>query len=197
MPRIQRSDLPRALFAHLLDRIKTRNISADSTLLRQLEPHVKAAQDHEDQTRGDRIHRERPNRGENPVSAVVAVVHPDPGERVEQTHDSPRVQVSPLYDGPLLFEVGFDLEDMAGTSHTEIQAAIVISCRGPLDFAIELELTHEIIRLREIAPRRRRGNRRGRSEEHTSELQSPCNLVCRLLLEKKKKKQQRLYLPVT
>src|ERR1022692_3952048 len=29
-----------------------------------------------------------------------------------------------------------------------------------------------------------------RSEEHTSELQSPCNLVCRRLLEKKKKKQQ-------
>src|SRR5205807_8436780 len=29
----------------------------------------------------------------------------------------------------------------------------------------------------------------GRSEEHTSELQSPCNLVCRLLLEKKKKKK--------
>src|SRR5205807_10384090 len=28
-----------------------------------------------------------------------------------------------------------------------------------------------------------------RSEEHTSELQSPCNLVCRLLLEKKKLKQ--------
>src|SRR5205807_9327265 len=30
---------------------------------------------------------------------------------------------------------------------------------------------------------------KGRSEEHTSELQSPCNLVCRLLLEKKKKKK--------
>src|SRR5688500_19862903 len=29
---------------------------------------------------------------------------------------------------------------------------------------------------------------RARSEEHTSELQSPCNLVCRLLLEKKKQK---------
>src|SRR5256885_15918872 len=28
---------------------------------------------------------------------------------------------------------------------------------------------------------------RPRSEEHTSELQSPCNLVCRLLLEKNKK----------
>src|SRR2546426_1224959 len=31
------------------------------------------------------------------------------------------------------------------------------------------------------------GERDARSEEHTSELQSPCNLVCRLLLEKKKK----------
>src|SRR2546426_5026833 len=31
-----------------------------------------------------------------------------------------------------------------------------------------------------------------RSEEHTSELQSPCNLVCRLLLEKKKKKKIRI-----
>src|SRR3989454_1248351 len=30
---------------------------------------------------------------------------------------------------------------------------------------------------------------RVRSEEHTSELQSPCNLVCRLLLEKKKKQK--------
>src|SRR5256885_13187643 len=38
-------------------------------------------------------------------------------------------------------------------------------------------------------PRQERGDGgvgNGRSEEHTSELQSPCNLVCRLLLEKKK-----------
>src|SRR2546426_4210490 len=43
------------------------------------------------------------------------------------------------------------------------------------------------------APQRRdelRPPRGPRSEEHTSELQSPCNLVCRLLLEKKKKKKQ-------
>src|SRR5205807_8437943 len=33
----------------------------------------------------------------------------------------------------------------------------------------------------------RPGHGARRSEEHTSELQSPCNLVCRLLLEKKKK----------
>src|SRR3989454_5975380 len=33
-------------------------------------------------------------------------------------------------------------------------------------------------------------NAEARSEEHTSELQSPCNLVCRLLLEKKKKENR-------
>src|SRR5256885_13101296 len=32
-----------------------------------------------------------------------------------------------------------------------------------------------------------------RSEEHTSELQSPCNLVCRLLLEKKKRPRDRVH----
>src|SRR5256885_8857644 len=47
-------------------------------------------------------------------------------------------------------------------------------------------------RLERAAPRADLHHLRGqadgaRSEEHTSELQSPCNLVCRLLLEKKKK----------
>src|SRR3989454_4256725 len=37
----------------------------------------------------------------------------------------------------------------------------------------------------------------GRSEEHTSELQSPCNLVCRLLLEKKKPRPSQIYRPCT
>src|SRR5256885_6303788 len=38
----------------------------------------------------------------------------------------------------------------------------------------------------EYVARERRAFGKARSEEHTSELQSPCNLVCRLLLEKKK-----------
>src|SRR5689334_24655448 len=40
-------------------------------------------------------------------------------------------------------------------------------------------------------PRHRAGDARGRSEEHTSELQSQFHLVCRLLLEKKKKKKEK------
>src|SRR2546426_3404410 len=44
--------------------------------------------------------------------------------------------------------------------------------------------------VRDNQPSRRKAcSIRRRSEEHTSELQSPCNLVCRLLLEKKKKKE--------
>src|SRR5437879_7656225 len=42
-------------------------------------------------------------------------------------------------------------------------------------------------RLLQARARRRQGIRLRRSEEHTSELQSPMYLVCRLLLEKKKK----------
>src|SRR3989454_1527552 len=38
---------------------------------------------------------------------------------------------------------------------------------------------------------RKHGRELNRSEEHTSELQSPCNLVCRLLLEKKKKESKK------
>src|SRR5256885_5015088 len=44
--------------------------------------------------------------------------------------------------------------------------------------AVGRELPGVVFRNAEIAAQR--------SEEHTSELQSPCNLVCRLLLEKKK-----------
>src|SRR5256885_10661295 len=69
--------------------------------------------------------------------------------------------------------------------------------------AVERGLQHvQVLRLRLApadavvlgvqAPLERENRRRttasaGRSEEHTSELQSPCNLVCRLLLEKKKR----------
>src|SRR5256885_3752400 len=43
------------------------------------------------------------------------------------------------------------------------------------------------VRVPAVFRRLSRTRRPDRSEEHTSELQSPCNLVCRLLLEKKKK----------
>src|SRR5256885_17107247 len=48
--------------------------------------------------------------------------------------------------------------------------------------------TARMRRARDTAP-----SRDARSEEHTSELQSPCNLVCRLLLEKKKKASRGRY----
>src|SRR5438309_7134846 len=45
--------------------------------------------------------------------------------------------------------------------------------------------------------RRRAGRRLSRSEEHTSELQSQFHLVCRLLLEKKKKETKMLTRPTS
>src|SRR5688500_20015756 len=50
-------------------------------------------------------------------------------------------------------------------------------CYGVMAYGVAYFLVHDVI----IHQRSK-----WRSEEHTSELQSPCNLVCRLLLEKKK-----------
>src|SRR5256885_13165870 len=65
-------------------------------------------------------------------------------------------------------DVGFDVRSLA---HPRNDGADV----GIVEDEAQRHLRHGVTR----------GNER--SEEHTSELQSPCNLVCRLLLEKKKK----------
>src|SRR5256885_7122531 len=60
--------------------------------------------------------------------------------------------------------------------------ARVQKARSDLDVAItarRAEISRAVIEKKLVAER---------SEEHTSELQLPCNLVCRLLLEKKKKR---------
>src|SRR2546426_5956619 len=58
---------------------------------------------------------------------------------------------------------------------------------------IQAESPHRQIRWRlQESKKQPMKSSRKRSEEHTSELQSPCNLVCRLLLEKKKKKNTKI-----
>src|SRR5256885_12180097 len=47
--------------------------------------------------------------------------------------------------------------------------------------------------MRRVAPHARGVPLEHRSEEHTSELQSPCNLVCRLLLEKQKLQSREIH----
>src|SRR5205807_6791319 len=76
----------------------------------------------------------------------------------------------------------------AGAEAGLLQAPLEKLCIGP-------ELLDELLALGGIQQTEGRlaagfpRGREARSEEHTSELQSPCNLVCRLLLEKKKKKK--------
>src|SRR5207244_12412732 len=53
-------------------------------------------------------------------------------------------------------------------------------CHGPLQCELKAEQQDGSV------PMRKTGRKSSRSEEHTSELQSPDHLVCRLLLEKKK-----------
>src|SRR5207248_4994056 len=56
------------------------------------------------------------------------------------------------------------------------------------DLKVALEEVREDSESGRLTPPASERKRKGRSEEHTSELQSPYDLVCRLLLEKKKKK---------
>src|SRR5256885_8206860 len=71
-------------------------------------------------------------------------------------------------------------------------AAPVFAADGPDDTqarvsAAAAQLAADMARLCPVADPGDSAAYEARSEEHTSELQSPCNLVCRLLLEKKKK----------
>src|SRR5688500_20069627 len=60
--------------------------------------------------------------------------------------------------------------------YTTLFRSVEISLQQPLELEQRLLVEHHGVEI----------GGRDRSEEHTSELQSPCNLVCRLLLEKKK-----------
>src|SRR2546426_10155765 len=64
----------------------------------------------------------------------------------------------------------------------DLDVEFLWQCSGSREFGFQ-ELAREYVG-RDPTP-----VQAARSEEHTSELQSPCNLVCRLLLEKKKKQR--------
>src|SRR5688500_19650291 len=68
-------------------------------------------------------------------------------------------------------------------SHAAPEALMVVG-----DDGVVIEANRRAEKIFRADPDALAGRFTGRSEEHTSELQSPCNLVCRLLLEKKNKK---------
>src|SRR5256885_6443999 len=82
---------------------------------------------------------------------------------------------STLFPYTTLFRSGGDMQPQG---HVQVLANLI-------DFGMDVQQAGE-------SPRFRHASGSVRSEEHTSELQSPCNLVCRLLLEKKKKKREPL-----
>src|SRR5438046_6950207 len=86
-------------------------------------------------------------------------------------------------------EQGIELPEMFGVGFAFLPSSVVEEARAAVEVAADTE------RLRVIGWRRVpvNTNSLGRSEEHTSELQSLTNLVCRLLLEKKKKNTHQNY----
>src|SRR5690242_21088739 len=80
------------------------------------------------------------------------------------------------------------------TLFRSINGVAVLGCPAHLDAVVEEFTTHGVRTDRVVvagAPEMLCNPEMERSEEHTSELQSHVNLVCRLLLEKKKTKQKK------
>src|SRR5205814_9977565 len=90
---------------------------------------------------------------------------------------TPEIYTLSLHDALPIFS--HDLEDVAGAR----RARSIVGERAP-----RRGRSADAAMVKGDPSHRRRGDRR-RSEEHTSELQSLRHLVCRLLLEKKKKKK--------
>src|SRR5256885_8641907 len=82
---------------------------------------------------------------------------------------------------PLLGRLGFELVELEYASgHGRAVLRLYIDREGGVALQDCERVSREVAALLDIE------DPIPRSEEHTSELQSPCNLVCRLLLEKKK-----------
>ena len=85
-----------------------------------------------------------------------------------------------MSSGPRTFRLGEIVArlggELAGDGDPEIRRIATLETAGPGDLSFVANPKY----VKQLGATR--------SEEHTSELQSPCNLVCRLLLEKKKKK---------
>src|SRR5256885_4771672 len=91
-------------------------------------------------------------------------------------------KVRRVYDGP---KTPFE-RVVASKQGDAAQLSILKELRRSLDpFQLAKTIDRKLERIYRLA-NRRLSPKAQRSEEHTSELQSPCNLVCRLLLEKTK-----------
>src|SRR5256885_7126249 len=125
-----------------------------------------------------RLHRSNSRRT---VVSVISNINAPGGRpwRVRRAPTSPLKPPSSRFLGETLTETVRFGEAFRQVAHCARASSSTNAVRGPM---------------RPTSSARGRKSRGGtmpresRSEEHTSELQSPCNIVCRLLLEKKKKK---------
>src|SRR5690348_18016627 len=87
---------------------------------------------------------------------------------------------STLFPYTTLFRSGVEGQVIRRAALAALLLAGACTTSHPHKVVVGARADHDLVRMRS-------GACAGRSEEHTSELQSPVHLVCRLLLEKKKK----------
>src|SRR5256885_908426 len=111
--------------------------------------------------------------------SIATTLEPERARSVISTNDSP--------DIPFERSINPYLGCETGCSYCVSGDTLILLADGRTLPISKLSVGEEIYGTRRVGHYRRYVKSRVRSEEHTSELQSPCNLVCRLLLEKKNK----------
>jgi len=99
-------------------------------LRRELEPHVEAAQDHEDQTGGDDIHRISPKGSERPVPRIARVIHLHAGKGMKRFDDPPDVDLRLAHVDAFLREIGLEEKEMARTPNLELEKIGICTWSG-------------------------------------------------------------------
>src|SRR2546430_9104208 len=103
-------------------------------------------------------------------------------------NDPPTPEISPLslHDALPIYRPIVNGATMLGQSKTAHQAEIDAACELIDFFRFNVHYAERIYAEQPLKRKKSISSQAARSEEHTSELQSQSNLVCRLLLEKKK-----------
>ena len=146
------------------ERAQGKTEGAGQEFSRLFEPEIDAAQNHEDQAGGNKIHRVSPNDGEGPIAAVAGIAGQVPGEGVQDFGNAPGVHGGMTNVGAAFGLIGLDEIEMARGADLEFERGAVTPGGGPKNFPIDGHLAHQVARLIEVAREPSGGRHNGKLE---------------------------------
>ena len=133
------------------ERAQGKTEGAGQEFSRLFKPKIDAAQNHEDQAGGNKIHRVSPNGGEGPIAAVAGIAGQVPGEGVQDFGNAPGVHRGMANVSLPVRNIGADEIEMTRGADLEYERSAITPGGGPKNFSIDVHLAHKVAGLIEIA----------------------------------------------